>query len=149
MGKMQTEELYDRYLFFLLSISQTRGQISHQTWSYACLHNVLKRTFEVFQSLYNKFGFVINQVTIFLHFQIIYSPLKLNIFKNFDRSSEKNIMEGLEIISTYFKELCHNLLHGNRNSRPVVVIVISLAYYFFTNDPKDISSFYIVLLFNF
>lgn len=107
---MQTEELYDRYLFFLLSISQTRGQISHQTWSYACLHNVLKRTFEVFQSLYNKFGFVINQVTLFLHFQIIYSPLKLNIFKKFDRSSEKNIMEGLEIISTYFKEFNESLI---------------------------------------
>lgn len=46
-------------------------------------------------------------------------------------------------------DMCHNLLHGNKNSKPVVVIVISLAYYFFTNDPNDISSFYIVLLFSF
>lgn len=46
-------------------------------------------------------------------------------------------------------DMCHNLLHGNKNSKAVVVIVISLAYYFFTNDPNDISSFYIVLLFSF
>lgn len=46
-------------------------------------------------------------------------------------------------------DMCHNLQHGNKNSKPVVVIVISLAFYFFTNDPKDISSFYIVLLFSF
>lgn len=122
------------------------------------MHNVLKRTFEVFQSLYNKFGFVINQVTIFLHFQIIYSPLNLlNIFKTFDRSSEKNIMEGLEIISTYFKEFNESLIGyvsqpstwkqkfkaSCRNCNQ------SCFLFFFTNDPKDISSFYIVLLFNF
>lgn len=66
-------------------------------------------------------------------------------------------MEGLEIISTYFKEFNESLIGyvsqpstwkqefkaSCRNCNQ------SCLFFFFTNDPNDISSFYIVLLFNF
>lgn len=65
-------------------------------------------------------------------------------------------MEGLEIISTYFKEFNESLIGyvsqpstwkqefkaSCRNCNQSCLL-------FFTNDPNDISSFYIVLLFSF